>query len=141
MRNPVWDAQNEYDASRRATQCLRNKIIAQEIDFENAAKIDDDATKKEITDLKKEKEARHCNDRNLVIAGLGDKGKRLIEAASEKGASSWLSALPLKRYGYVVNKVEFRDAVCLRYGWAIPNTPKHCGCGAENSIDHLLTCM
>ena len=76
-----------------------------------------------------------------MVGGLDDKSKRLLEAAREKGASSWLSTPPLKQYGYCINKQEFKDALCLRYGWQIPNTPKHCGCGKENSIDHVLTCM
>ena len=64
----------------------------------------------------------------------------MLLAASEKGASSWLSALPLKKLGYVINKQEFRDAICLRYGWKIPNTPIYCGCGQKNSFDHILVC-
>ena len=38
------------------------------------------------------------------------------------------------------NKQEFRDAVSLRYGWRIANTPQFCGRGKENSIDHTLIC-
>ena len=57
-----------------------------------------------------------------------------------KGAGSWLTALPLQDQGYCLNKQEFRDAVSLRYGWRIPNTPQFCGCGKRNSIDHTLIC-
>ena len=71
---------------------------------------------------------------------MDDKAKRLVLAAREKGASSWLSALPLKKRVYVLNKQEFRDALCLRYGWPIPSTPLHSGCGKRNSLDHVLTC-
>ena len=60
--------------------------------------------------------------------------------ACEKGSSSWLSALPLKSYGYCLNKSEFRDAVALRYGWCIPNVPSFCACGAKNDINHNLSC-
>jgi len=62
-------------------------------------------------------------------------------AAREKGASSWLTTLPLQKYGYALNKEEFRDSVCLRYTWWIPNTPIICGCGKESDLDHLLTCQ
>ena len=75
-----------------------------------------------------------------IAETMNEKGKRLLLAAQEKGASSWLSALPLRKRGYVLNKQEFRDALCLRYGWQIPNTPVHCGCGSDNSLDHILTC-
>ena len=40
----------------------------------------------------------------------------------------------------MVNKQEFHDAVALRYGWAIQDMPRNCGCGKANSIDHVLTC-
>ena len=39
-----------------------------------------------------------------------------------------------------MNKQEFRDGICLRYSWRIPNTPSFCGCGDKNSIDHTLNC-
>ena len=42
--------------------------------------------------------------------------------------------------GYTLNKQEFRDAICLRYSWMIPNTPSFCGCGKKNSVDHTLNC-
>ena len=34
----------------------------------------------------------------------------------------------------------FRDALCLRYGWNVPNMPHFCGCGQKNSIDDTLIC-
>ena len=59
----------------------------------------------------------------------------------EKGAGAWLTVLPLKDHSFTLNKQEFRDALCLRYGWSIPNTPSFCGCGQKNSIDHTLICL
>ena len=41
---------------------------------------------------------------------------------------------------YCLNKQEFKDGICLRYGWEIPNTPQFCGCGQRNSVDHTLIC-
>merc|ERR1712062_884816 len=42
--------------------------------------------------------------------------------------------------GYTLNKQEFRDAICLRYGWRIPNTPSFCSCKLKNTHDHTLNC-
>ena len=56
--------------------------------------------------------------------------KRIISLLSEKGASSWLSALP----------VEERDALFLRYKWLPSGLPVHCVCGQGFSIDHALNC-
>ena len=66
--------------------------------------------------------------------------RRCLDLNKEKGAGSWLTALPLKDHGFCLNKQEFRDAVYLRYGWRIPNTPPYCGCGVKNSVDHTLIC-
>ena len=38
------------------------------------------------------------------------------EFACLKGASSWLTALPIDEHGFALHKSDFRDAVCLRYG-------------------------
>ena len=39
-----------------------------------------------------------------------------INLATEKGASCWLSALPLKRDNFDLTKSEFRYEISLRYG-------------------------
>ena len=75
-----------------------------------------------------------------ISKGLNESEKRSFQTAQEKGASAWLAALPLKTIGYALNKQEFRDAICLRYGWKINGTPNFCACGSKNSVDHSLTC-
>ena len=39
-----------------------------------------------------------------------------------------------------MNKQEFRDALCLRYGWQLDNVPSHCVCGTSFSVDHAMIC-
>ena len=56
------------------------------------------------------------------------------------GASSWLTTLPMSRYGYNLNKQAFRDALCLRFGWTPTKLPQHCPCGHPFSVDHALSC-
>ena len=34
----------------------------------------------------------------------------------------------------------FRDSICLRYDWKIPNTPSYCQCNTKNDINHALSC-
>ena len=41
----------------------------------------------------------------------------LILTAGEKGVSSWLTADPVTSNGTILNKSDFRDAACLRYGF------------------------
>ena len=69
--------------------------------------------------------------------------RRQLQLASEKGASSWLTSLPLEEYGYLLNKQEFHDAIALRYNLTLSdlNRPKVCACGEANTINHCLTCI
>ena len=39
-----------------------------------------------------------------------------------------------------MNKQEFRDALCLRYGWQLSNVPDHCVCGSSFSVNHAMIC-
>ena len=57
---------------------------------------------------------------------LPDKTQRAMDLACEKGASSWLTVIPLKDMDFDLNKREFRDAVRLRYDWPIPDNPSVC---------------
>ena len=52
-----------------------------------------------------------------------------------------MTALPLQEQGFYLNKQEFRDALCLRYGWQLPNVPSHCVCGTSFSTDHAMICQ
>ena len=42
--------------------------------------------------------------------------------------------------GFHLNKQEFRDALCLRYGWQLSNVPDHCVCGSSFSANHAMIC-
>ena len=66
--------------------------------------------------------------------------KTVLDLATIRGASAWLSALPLSEYGFSLHKAAFHDAVALRYGWPLQRTPSHCACGAAFSVDHVLSC-
>ena len=66
--------------------------------------------------------------------------KRSVELASEKGASSWLSTLPIQEHGFCLHKGAFRDALCLRYGWKPPLLPSRCVCDKPFSVEHALSC-
>ena len=63
-----------------------------------------------------------------------------LDHATIKGASTWLSALPLSEHGFALHKAAFHDAMALRYGWPLCRTPVHCACGTVFSVDHALSC-
>ena len=66
--------------------------------------------------------------------------RRSVELASEKGASCWLTTLPITEFGFTLHKGTFHDALALRYGWPPKRTPTNCECGASFSVDHALSC-
>ena len=86
--------------------------------------------------------------RNNKLAAYTDALKKKLDATTqyslalslEKGASMWLSTLPLTAHGFHLNKSAFRDAVHLHYGWEIPDTPVTCQYGHSFTIDHILSC-
>ena len=137
IRNPVITSDIEYRISKEVTSELTSLIVRQETDLSN---MDNDKVKKKKNEMKLEKEKWYTDEGKEITKNMDEEGKKLVECAKERGASSWLSALPLKKLGYTLNKQEFRDAIHLRYGWKIPETPNHCGCGDLNSFDHILTC-
>ena len=63
-----------------------------------------------------------------------------LDLAVEKGASTWLTALPLDEYGFALHKSAFQDALALRYGWLPLRTPTLCACGTSFSVEHALSC-
>ena len=63
-----------------------------------------------------------------------------MDQANEKGASSWLSTLPIMEHGFHLHKQAFGDALSIRFGWQIPRMPSHCLCGTSNSVSHALSC-
>ena len=60
--------------------------------------------------------------------------------ALQKGASNWLSVLPLKRYNFYLIKSEFKDGLHPRYGWEPPNNPHTSPCGPPFTLTHFLHC-
>ena len=131
-----------YQAARQSeelTQCLVSLILEQKTAF-NAR-----ATKKRQIAIRKEQGKRA---EEAFAASLENLTKRVprtlllpIKLASEKGASSWLTARPLSAHGTVLCKGDFRDALRMRFGFAIENLPQQCGCGADFSFEHAMTCM
>ena len=59
-----------------------------------------------------------------------------MDLAQEKGASSWLTSLPIEEFGFALHKGAFRDTLALRYNWHPLHTPSTCGCGAKFSVEH-----
>ena len=63
-----------------------------------------------------------------------------IDLASEKGASGWLTTLPLERHGFTLHKGAFRDAICLQYGWQPGHLLGVCLCGKDFMMPYAMSC-
>ena len=63
-----------------------------------------------------------------------------MDLAQEERASSWHSALPREEFGFTLHEGAFIDALELRYGWQLSNTPISCACSASFTVEHALSC-
>ena len=63
------------------------------------------------------------------------------DLAKIRGASSWLTTLPLKSGNFDLIKREFYDAHSLRYHWTPKYLPSTCPCGKRFDVNHAMSCM
>ena len=81
-----------------------------------------------------------CSRQQDIKADLSSEQQFLVEIASEKGVSSWLTVAPRWQDGTILRKSDFRDALCIRYGRRLSGLPDSCVCGVPLSPAHALTC-
>ena len=75
-----------------------------------------------------------------IDSSLSNELMRLVNQSRDKGASSWLNAIPLEEQGLAMNKQEFRDSLRLRYNIPLQDLPSFCVCGERFTINHALSC-
>ena len=137
IKNPTVSACMEYERSYQTSKPLIEMLKHQ---------CQDDVLPVCLTVMALRREARskmRAVESELALKLVQELGQDLqhsLNIAGEKGASNWLSALPIKRHGFVLYKSAFRDALCLRYGWEPPNLPANCICGQSFSTQHALSC-
>ena len=129
-------AEMEYEYSLRATQMLTKAIVDQESQYEE----DMEKLHEVKTSITKDRNAMYEDKKKAIVEELSEQGQLMVNLASEKGASSWLTALPLKEFGYTLNKQQFADALALRYNLNLKDCPRTCACGSSNSVNHALIC-
>ena len=54
--------------------------------------------------------------------------------------SSWLTTLPIKEEGYILNTQSFLDLLSIRYGWRLKRIPSHCARGNTFNLQHAFQC-
>ena len=63
-----------------------------------------------------------------------------LDLSCEKGASTWLTILPLQDHGFTLYKSAFLDALCLRYEWEPKDLASHCIWGKPFIVEYALSC-
>ena len=134
--NPVSISQSVFEASVKLTSPLVAAIATQDlyqsVDFFQVLDVK--------TSLRKSNRERQALQAESVYNQLSPQQKRNVDLAKENGASSWMSVLPLEDHGFSLHKGAFHDAIHLRYGWKLSNTPTKCTCGSAFSINHAMIC-
>ena len=130
------NADSEYLYSQLATKKLTAALVEQQEIYKEDTTVSK-ATKSSIT---LHRRTRNEELKKKILSSMSETGKLTMELASEKGASSWLTALPVQQFGYLLNKQQFTDALCLRYNLTLKDCPKVCACGQDNSVNHALIC-
>ena len=96
----------EYSASIRLSALLVSKIQTQSHET-----LEEDEVQGLVYATRKEKGDGLKEELEEVKALLPDKTQRAVDLACEKGASNWLTVIPLKDMDFDLNKREFRDAL------------------------------
>ena len=102
-----------YSTCETISAPLVHLILDQSEEYTQDVKAEQTRLRKSIRKSHRQNEVNTAIDlkENLPI-----KLQRALTVCSEKGASSWLSALPIFEHGFALHKGAFRDALCLRYG-------------------------
>ena len=119
--NPSDSADAEPSGSIRVSAPLVSKTEAQSHETPEEVEV-----QRLVYATRKEKDDGLKEELEEVKTMLPDKTQRAVDLASEKGASNWLTVIPLKGMDFDLNKREFRDVVRLRYDWPMPDNPSVC---------------
>ena len=136
MVNPVSSSQHVFNASLQLTSPLVSTTASQ--DQNQRVDIGRDI---EIKASIRQSNQKHWLQKSRNVCNqLSPQLKHYVDLGKEKGASLWLSVFPLDDHGFSLHKGAFGDAICLCYGWKLPNTPTKCNCGSPYSTDHAMIC-
>ena len=129
-------ADDEYKNSKMLTTNIHRNIVNQERRY-NPDNVD---IRKIKTTIKNRKTLKRKELKEKVMEELNEKQLKLLEINSEPNASIWLTTLPIKDEGYLLDKQSFWDLIRIRYGWQLKRLPENCACGGKFDLMHALSC-
>ena len=133
---PSQISEFEYQNSCCVTEGLVSNVVKQS----EILNLDIDALKAKKSDIKRKKRVLVEENLERCRQNLSPEKLKVLEAVCEIGASSWLTTLPIKKYGFYLEKQSFRDAIFLRYGIPLKRLPNHCVCGVNFTEAHAFSC-
>ena len=137
LLNPVLQSDSEFSASLMVTKPLKELILRQEFEYPYEALADQITAKADVRQLRSHQASQAAS---TIKETLSPPLLRALDLAQEKGASNWLTSLPIEEYGFCLHKGAFTDALALRYGGVPSRTPVNCVCGTSFSVEHVLSC-
>ena len=132
ISSPTEESKQQFEGSVHITKPHVEAIVSQEQLYcgEHIKQIQTRRSTEKFTALK-EKIAE-------VDLDLLPKVHDFVTQARDKGASSWLTALPLREQGFDLNKEQFRGALSLRYNIPSEGLPsKVCTISFERPVNYL----
>ena len=135
--DPSHQTTTHYKSSEKITAPLASLILLQSQHYPPEAKEEQTRAKTTARNQRRQQEAKAAEE---LKERMPDRKRRAMTVSAEKGASSWLSTLPIADHGFALHKGAFRDALCLRYGWSPHLLPSHCVCGQRLTVEHALSC-
>ena len=137
LGNPAKQCDMQFSTSLLITKKLIESTLLQDPEYSSEC-LDDQITAKAL--IKKQHQEQAMQAVEDIKQHLTPAYLRVLDLASEKGVSNWLTSLPITEFGFSLHKGAFVDALCFRYGWLPPGTPTHCACGANFSVEHVFSC-
>ena len=135
--SPCVSSVFQLSTSQRVTGPLVSLLLDQNSQFTTGI-LNEKLAFKQETHLE-----NHCRFEELAASLhplLFTELQHVREFACLKGASCSFTTLSLDEHDFSLHKGDFRDAVCLRYGWSLSHLPTECVCGASFTDDHPFTC-
>ena len=137
IRIPSRNDDRELQSSLLITSPLMDHILKQDKEYGSDI-IADQLQNKSI--ISKRNKDRSIEEADILYSHLPDQLQRAVDLAKEKGASTWLTVLPLTEHGFSLHRSAFQDALALRYGWSPSKLPSKCICGKNFTVEHTLSC-
>ena len=133
--NPQALADFKFAASVKVTRPLVECILRQRGTYIDDIIVCQRQAKAEVVALKRDLWSTKVTELKSVFPA---ELQRILSYATETGASSWLTVLPIQEHDFALHKGTFRDAISLRYGWHPSGLPPICACSKDFTVEHAM---